>query len=163
MIFFQQTIRVSDTSIISNHISRVFECFRDEKDVGELTLTHMYLLLGCSLPVWVAPNQGKLLLLSGVISIGISDTCASFIGYYFGRYRLPNSNKSIEGMLAFMVSNTIAMVLLDYYLNEQYPSVRISACLFISAICSLFEALTKHIDNLLLPFVNYFLCLVLLD
>ncbi|XP_077989389.1 dolichol kinase-like isoform X2 [Glandiceps talaboti] len=61
-----------------------FSAFADEKDVGPVILTHIYLLLGFSLPVWLYPlryYQGpSIAMYSGVISLGCGDTAASLIG-----------------------------------------------------------------------------------
>ena len=34
-------------------VADFMERFRDEKDPGPLLLTHIYLLLGCAIPVWL--------------------------------------------------------------------------------------------------------------
>lgn len=50
-----QCVRTSADSISAEIIQKSFEKFLDEKDQGALVLTHIYLLVGCSLPVWLLP------------------------------------------------------------------------------------------------------------
>ena len=73
--------------------------FKDDKDQGDLVLTNIYLLAGVSLPLWLSASLMKdnpVTLLSGVLSIGIGDAFASIIGSKIGRYRLMNSEKTLE-------------------------------------------------------------------
>ena len=89
--------------------------FLDEKDQGCLILTHTYLLVGCSLPVWIFPstaatNAAEILLLSsGIISLGIGDAAASIGGSIYGRTKWPGSQKSVEGT-AFSVAAQLIFV-----------------------------------------------------
>lgn len=68
--------------------------FRDKQDEGDLLITHIYLLAGCSMPVWLqgvkftclGDNGWNLLCaLSGVLSVGVGDTFASIGGSAFGK------------------------------------------------------------------------------
>lgn len=142
-------------------IEIVFERFRDEKDNGILTLTHIYLLFACSLPLWFCEISriNKLLLASGVIVIGIGDTAASFFGYYFGKNNWPNSRKTYEGTLACFIAQFLSFIILPYYFgisnNKNYLAI-----IFITAITSLMETFTKNIDNLILPLMQYILVFI---
>ena len=120
-------------------ISQVFDRFRDEKDSGILTLTHIYLLIGCSAPLWLSSssssitNESKLLLASGVITVGIGDSFASIGGYYFGAHKWPNSSKSYEGTLCSFVSQLMALVLLHLsYVSSSIIAVDLAKFTFIS-------------------------------
>lgn len=114
--------------------------FSDEKDVGNVALTPMYLLVGCAIPLWVHPipcdvtNSAMfniLPLISGLLSVGIGDTMASYVGKSFGKHKwagirislfkriglnlflyLSGSNKTIEGTVACMLSQFLTVYLL---------------------------------------------------
>lgn len=145
----------------------MFERFRDQQDVGILTLTHIYLLVGCSSSVWLTTAAGyndKLLLSSGIITIGIGDSFASIGGYNFGKRKWPNSNKTYFGTFCAFISQVAAYFLLNYYYIgrfEMFPTGKLIALVCISLVSALYETFTRHIDNLILPLVNY-VCLLIL-
>lgn len=88
-----ETARTIELQFVSYGLDQAIELFIDEKDAGKVALTPIYLLVGCSLPLWLHPcpwclleNKNDLLpLLSGVLSVGVGDTVASVVGSKFGR------------------------------------------------------------------------------
>lgn len=63
-------------------------------DNGPLVLSHVYLILGCALPVWLTyvtvnpiDTQSIYAAASGIIFVGLGDTFASVIGHAYGRRR----------------------------------------------------------------------------
>ena len=55
--------------------------FLDEKDQGALITTHMQLLLGCALPVWLAfESQHMFLCVVGILSVAVGDAAAAVFG-----------------------------------------------------------------------------------
>lgn len=86
-----ETARTIELKYISDALDQSIELFVDEKDAGGVALTPIYLLVGCSLPLWLHPcpwcctPDHVLPLLSGVLSVGVGDTVASVIGSTFGR------------------------------------------------------------------------------
>lgn len=89
-----ETARTIELQIVSQALDQAVELFIDEKDAGIVALTPIYLLVGCSLPLWLHPCPWCLIndngidvlpLLSGVLSVGIGDTVASVIGSKYGR------------------------------------------------------------------------------
>lgn len=140
-----------------------FLVFGDEKDTL-LSLTPLYLLGGISAPLWLSPMgetpiaPSRLLpYLAGVLSIGIGDTAASFIGSNYGQTKWPGSNRTIEGTIACFLAQVGFVSLWTYYgiLTDDLMSLIKS---FVAiALTSLLEAKTDQVDNLVLPLVLYIL------
>ena len=110
LIVLIEFIRLNDTySMIGLTISKYLNENTDERDQGQLILTHMYLLLGCSIPLWIGSmflfdqhsyyqklqqqeeNNAYLTssldtgiiyvcLLSGIVSVGVGDAVGSIVG-----------------------------------------------------------------------------------
>lgn len=90
-----EIIRVADIPPFGNYLKQAFTSFCDEKDSGLIAVTPFYLLIGCSLPLWISPcpclvsdtasKKDLLQLLAGVLTVGIGDTAASVVGSKLGR------------------------------------------------------------------------------
>lgn len=81
-----------------------YSYFADEKDEF-VSLTPLYLLCGLSFPLWMPANDTALLpLLSGVLTVGIGDAAASFVGSNWGKHKLKASRKTMEGLVACITS-----------------------------------------------------------
>ena len=133
-----------------------FQMFKDDKDQGDLVLTNIYLLAGVSLPLWLSASLMKdnaVTLLSGVLSIGIGDAFASIIGSKIGRYRLMNSEKTLEGLVASILSQIAFIKLLEVF-NLILVEQKIAVILAIM-IVSITEVITTQVDNIALPFLMY--------
>jgi len=119
-------------------------------------LTNIYLLAGVSLPLWLSAdlaNDNPLTLLSGVLSIGIGDAFASIIGSKIGQYRLMNTEKTFEGLIASIVSQFAfikSLELFNLVSNPQKIAVNFSIM-----IVSTTEVITTQVDNIALPFLMY--------
>ncbi|ORZ20892.1 hypothetical protein BCR41DRAFT_369494 [Lobosporangium transversale] len=81
--------------------------FLDARDGGPIILSHLYLLMGCAAPVWLA-EQHILAGLSGIFALGVGDAMASIVGKRFGRHRWPGTIKTVEGTVAFVASMMVA-------------------------------------------------------
>ncbi len=131
--------------------------FLDEKDKGQLILTPIYLLSGCSLPLWLCHDLGQssaAQLLSGVLAVGVGDSAASVVGSSrLGRTRLPDSNKTWEGTAASVATQLAylwALQRIGFIPLQQWTHLYIPII-----IGSLVEALTVQVDNLILPIVLF--------
>ncbi|XP_055613620.1 dolichol kinase [Uranotaenia lowii] len=159
-----ETARVIQLKPFHEALNRTIHCFIDDKDCGVVALTHIYLLVGCSIPLWLHPDPcditdsagiNLLKLSSGLLSVGIGDTMASFIGYYFGKHPWPGTKKSVEGTLASVISQFAAVYALYWlnYLNlNTLKSATVGCAIIINALV---EAKTNQVDNLVLPIVTY--------
>ena len=116
-----ESARLYNLEHLGNILSTNMVGFLDEKDQGTLILTHIYLLVGCSLPIWIFPlnaatdARDNLLLCSGIVSLGIGDTAASIGGTLWGRTKFPGSSKSVEGTLCSMLAEICFMLILFYF------------------------------------------------
>lgn len=81
--------------------------FLDGRDGGPIILSHLYLLMGCAAPVWLAEHH-ILAGLSGIFALGVGDAMASIVGKRFGRHRWPGTIKTVEGTVAFIGSVMVA-------------------------------------------------------
>ncbi|XP_066998877.2 dolichol kinase isoform X3 [Anabrus simplex] len=137
-----------------------FAVYADEKDAGNLALTPIYLLAGCSMPIWLHPLgclsiDFLLPLLSGVLSIGVGDTMASTAGTYMGYHKWPGSRKSVEGTFACMAGQMVIIVFLislGYLDSCPYDITKMFGAVIAT---SLVEAMTDQVDNLVLPLIAY--------
>lgn len=139
--------------------------FIDEKDAGKVAFTPLYLLAGCSLPLWIHNSPCDLIdscsfeflpLLSGILSIGIGDTFASVIGSKIGRHKWSGkSQKSVEGTIASILGQCAFIYCLNYF-GFLYLNTRLMAISGIAVISNaLIEAFTDQVDNLILPIITY--------
>ena len=87
-------------------------------------------------------------LAAGVLSTGVGDAMGAAIGSTWGRTRLYGTNKSLEGSLAMLGSMVLCSGLLCGWEVVLVPS-RVAALV----LCTVVEACTTTIDNLVLPMV----------
>ncbi|KAJ3189480.1 hypothetical protein HDU85_003111 [Gaertneriomyces sp. JEL0708] len=133
-----------------------FMCqFLNERDSGPVVLSHLYLLSGCALPVWLnkIAMQSVLGGLSGILTLGIGDTMASVCGKRFGRIHWPGTSKTVEGTLAFILSISTALLVsstLDIVAIDSWATIMI--CVTLS---SLLEAFSDQNDNLIIPLYTF--------
>ncbi|KAG7477292.1 hypothetical protein MATL_G00092480 [Megalops atlanticus] len=151
-------------------LRQLLTLFLDERDSGPLILTHIYLLMGMSLPVWLFPGPcapkgslsgaGGLVPYAGVLAVGVGDTVASVFGSSMGEIRWPGTKKTMEGTATSIFAQIIAVALFLIFdgainLNASYAWVVGSI-----ALVSLLEAYTSQIDNLLLPLYLFILLML---
>lgn len=162
-----EVFRLTKIPPFEDVLNKSFEVFADEKDAGYVALTPFYLLVGCSLPMWLNPSPCMISdtagynlfpLLAGVLSIGIGDTTASVVGSSIGRMHWPGSSKTVEGTVASIVAQGLTMFglySLQYFTITEYSAIVLGFAIIVTSIA---EALTDQVDNLVLPLIFYILC-----
>ncbi|XP_060010114.1 dolichol kinase [Lagenorhynchus albirostris] len=158
---FLEYVRYFRIKPLGHTLRSLLSLFLDERDSGPLILTHIYLLLGMSLPIWLVPRpctqKGSLggaralVPYAGVLAVGVGDTVASIFGSTMGEIRWPGTKKTFEGTMTSIFAQIISVALILIFdsgvdLNYSYAWILGS----ISTV-SLLEAYTTQIDNLLLP------------
>lgn len=165
LLLLLEAVRVSNIRPLGPMIEECFKSFRDEKDSGPLTLSHIYLLVGMSLPLWIHPSEETSLApSSGIISIGFGDTAASVIGNFIGRHKWRRSKKTIEGSIGAIVAMVLSSIwLMSFYSESSYSELYtiisemqiMIPIIIISILVAVIEAKTSQIDNLILPLYHY--------
>ncbi|XP_077269731.1 dolichol kinase [Temnothorax americanus] len=153
-----EVIRLLKVPPLGEILQQGFIAFADEKDCL-LSLTPIYLLCGLSLPLWMPTNNLTLVvLLSGVLTVGIGDTAASFVGNRWGLHKWPDTEKTIEGTVACIFCQVCVILTLTCcgFMDTYRLLLR---SLFAAASISLIEARTNQVDNLALPLLMY-VCLM---
>ncbi|KAI8913633.1 hypothetical protein EDD86DRAFT_172999, partial [Gorgonomyces haynaldii] len=135
------------------YMDEFFKPFLDARDQGPVILSHIYLLTGCALPVWLSSDPIVLQRLCGILSIGVGDALASTVGKAIGRTKWKDRRKSVEGTCAFVFGVGLSFILLESYLgvNTMHSGVWISIIL-----TALLEAFSDQNDNIVIPL--YFFC-----
>ncbi|RKP04034.1 hypothetical protein CXG81DRAFT_8771 [Caulochytrium protostelioides] len=162
-------------------IERFTSQFLDSKDTGPFLTSHLYLLVGCALPVWLESVANGAVMptlagCAGMLCLGVSDTLASVVGFLVGRHRWPASSKTIEGSLAFWLSGWAAALLLQRLVADYVPDAAGLAHVNLApggldglptmpasapwlgvvfAAAALLEACCDQNDNLVLPLYVY--------
>lgn len=155
IMLFVEMIRAWKLEPLGERLENVCRTLRGGWDNQYLTLSHIYLLVGAFIPLWLIPVEpdttaNKLLLSSGLISLGIGDTAAAIIGSFFGQTTIgKKSKKTVEGLFG----NFFAMVLFKLYWIGYTNFLGEYSFMLAAIFTSLIEAITVSCDNLILPLV----------
>ncbi|KAI4191494.1 MAG: hypothetical protein L6R41_000028 [Letrouitia leprolyta] len=175
--------RASQLPPLSRPLTYFLAPYVDGRDHrGPVIVSHIFLLIGCSIPLWlslaslprggVSPWQGwevssrDLSMVSGIICVGMGDAAASLIGRRYGTRRWCwSGGKSLEGSIAFAIAVLVGLTLARLWLlyggwegrsGDSWPLFFCKASIAASG-ASLTEAvLTGGNDNVIVP-VNLWL------
>lgn len=109
-----ELFRILNIAPLGSVLKSSFNSFSDEKDAGSIALTPFCLLIGVSLPLWIGAcpcgdnlNSARginfLSIMAGVLTVGIGDTAASFIGSKCGSRRWKSRCNDFE-FFFFLIS-----------------------------------------------------------
>ncbi|CAG9117048.1 unnamed protein product [Plutella xylostella] len=153
-----EALRKSGIEPYSSALQSAFQVYADEKDAGSFAMTPIYLFVGLACPLVLVPQYGghQLVLLSGVLSIGVGDTAASWYGSRYGVTKILGTNKTKEGAYANILAQIATVVVLRYlgYLMTASTIATMIRVAFVATISGLVEATTDQVDNLILPLVS---------
>ncbi|XP_014476856.1 PREDICTED: dolichol kinase isoform X2 [Dinoponera quadriceps] len=124
-----------------------FVVFADEKDFM-LSLTPLYLMSGLSFPLWMpTSNLTFLALMSGVLTVGVGDTAASFVGGKWGSHKWVDTDKTIEGTVACVFSQVCVILALTCcgFIDGYWLLLR---SVLAAVAISLIEARTNQLLNI---------------
>ncbi|KYR00902.1 hypothetical protein DLAC_02964 [Tieghemostelium lacteum] len=163
-----ELIKYSKVPPFSGAIDYYMRMFVDSRDSGVITLTHIYLLLGCAIPTFlcymidymssqVTHYDYSYHILSpyaGLLTVGVGDTMASYWGIKSGRTKVFGSPKSLEGTLGGAISTVVASAIVIVIIESPYTLILYLPKIIIASFATSFiEASTLQIDNLILPFL----------
>lgn len=151
-----ETVRSWQLEPFGRTLEEICSTLRGKWDNKYMTLSHIYLLIGTLLPLFVLPeNSSKTMLSAGVISVGVGDSFAAIVGSLYGKRKL--GDKTLEGLLAGIVS----MLLFKFIWIGFGEFTQEFAFMFAATMTAIVETSTKTCDNLTLPLVMMF-CLKVL-
>ena len=139
-------LRASQLPPLSRPIATFLTPYVDGRDLrGPVVISHIFLLIGCAIPLWLslaalprlplstfrhpAPDFDKCVkgwevpsrdisMVAGVICVGLGDAAASLIGRRWGRHKwLWGGGKSLEGSVAFAVAVFLGLMLAHAWLR----------------------------------------------
>lgn len=121
-------VRASQLPPLSKPIARFLTPYVDGRDLrGPVVVSHMFLLIGCAIPLWLSlagvkrtgdspwqdwdVEERDVSMVAGVVCVGMGDAAASLVGRRYGRRKWPwAGGKSLEGSVAFAVAVTVGLV-----------------------------------------------------
>ena len=157
LFIFVEAMRVTDFCLFAEHIETYCRPFLDERDGGTLVLTHIWLLIGCGIPLCYAFHlrtdaEEDVLIgmygVSGIIILGVGDAMAAIVGSKCGNIKWPNSSKTLEGTMAGILSSLLLYALM---FREVIDCTMTFKLMQVITATFILEAITKQIDNLILP------------
>lgn len=157
VMFVLEVVRAWQLEPLSNALEKVCQAMRGKWDNKYITLSHIYLLVGIFLPLWLLPNNGaskdKLRLASGLISVGVGDSAAAIVGTLMGVTKIRrNSEKSIEGFIGNIISMIIFQLVWIGYVDFSSQFSFLIAAILTAVV----EVVSNTCDNLVLPLVMLF-------
>lgn len=139
---------------VSDFLTKAMKNVSNSRDLnGPLTLSHIYLLIGCGFPLLFF-NDKSLTLISIQIMTGpllvlaVGDTFASIIGKKYGHIKWATTSKTLEGTLAGIISTLFSAYILQIVTNSHFDwKSYIIGCI----LTFILEGVTHDIDNIILP------------
>lgn len=145
-------IRFYNHCLILRVIGAYFCKFLEDKTSASFILSHIYLLVGCSISL-IATKLTVVLptyfYITPMIFLGIGDTMSAICGINYGVKKWPNSKKTIVGTLSGIVASLLFNNMVLVFL---WPGKAIMVISNIALICgNVYEGYTHQNDNMMVP------------
>eukprot|EP00667_Euglena_gracilis_P012008 EG_transcript_12292 len=140
-------------------VDRFMRRFTDERESGpgQIIRTHLYLLVGCAMPLWHVTRYASTGFLGGpplvasccgLIALGVTDAAASFVGVRYGRtkwqralspwgLRVLDGRKSVEGSVAAWLCTTACLLAVEAWTSSLSYEVSVRLSLAALLLCLL--------------------------
>jgi dolichol kinase len=169
-----EAIRV-DIPSLNEFYYTYLDTSKDEADDSKFVISHIALVAGCALPLWVIQYYNcleeasssydfdVLVGLWGVWVLGIGDAMGAIVGKRYGRIKWGYNHRTVEGSIAMCLSLLFASTLSTWLVSltsTTTPTLRMEHQFGLSTITplipavlfvTLIEAYTIQIDNIVLP------------
>lgn len=155
-----EIMRIGNIRLFGSLDDRIYTfmaSFIDDRDQGEVYMTHITLLLGLAVPIWLsAPysihtTYATVLSFAGIIATGVGDAMASTIGTLHGTMRIATrTSKTLQGTCASIASMLLCWYLLDTFFLDGIPRWTWVDWMWLSCMTTasaLFESITDQFDN----------------
>ncbi|ORZ32120.1 hypothetical protein BCR44DRAFT_1255416 [Catenaria anguillulae PL171] len=144
---FAELLRLAQAPPLGPLLESALGTFRDHRDEALVLTSHVYLLLGLALPVWVGVIEGTWRAgLAGMAALGVGDAVASLVGRRFGTWRwFAGCDKSVQGSAGF-VAGTLAFFVA---VGEPLTLPLVGAVVATAGV----EAVSSQFDNFVVPLV----------
>lgn len=152
-----EIIRLGDTPLpfgVERPIQRFMALFVDERDTqGELYVTHITLLLGLAVPIWLGSDLEAF---AGIIMTGVGDALASVVGSLCGQRTIAvGTKKTAEGAAACFVSMILSWWSITAWFGVRLTGAQWAAVAASTGCCTLLESVTDSMDNIFVSSVYF--------
>lgn len=157
LLALAELLRTAHIPHISAALTSSMTRFTDSRDEGSFLVSHLSLLLGIAVPVWVAlagrshaPDEpAPLTAWTGLIALGLADTVAATVGLLCGRLRVhQTSKKTAEGLLAATAATVGALGAAAAWQGQAAGALWWLQLVWVSLLACMLEAATLQLDNL---------------
>lgn len=129
---------------LHKHINQFANTLVDKRDAGPVVTSHIYLLLGCAIPVWCCYDDVTVAK-GGIVSVCVQDGVAATFGKLFGKTIWGRRGRTLEGSVAGVIAACLVMAVWIEDVSQIFN-------VFLAASAAgLVEAFTDQADNLLVP------------
>ena len=165
-----ELLRCVAATLVGAAVAEFMGSFLDGRDTGYAILTHIYLLVGCALPIWLEGAEGgpsdeqRRVLMTpaiGILALCVVDSLAAVVGSTLGRRRWPGSRKTVEGTAAAVVGLVAVAAAWDAvdparsFLQKRGGAPTLALNVLAAVLLCVLEAATAQIDNLVLPLFGF--------